>query len=184
MLLPEFTTSQLLAWMAVFGSTFALVRVSGNGTTLWTNSPLKYSAPELPPEYDDNGRDSPHFIIGTLCPALTYSDGSDLYHANHWRGWVQCRRLFFDSAQGLQDLTAIRIDSLCTDTWTKEHRNFAFLAGYKECLSQLDALSSQYSEQTLRSKIGFDKRWRTIPLGVTVFLSLAAIALLRPQVAG
>ena len=182
MLLPKFTISQLLAWMIAFGSTFGLVRISGGSDTLWTTSPLAYNVPEVPTEYDDNGRDPPCFLIGTLCPPETYSDGRDLYQSSHWNGWARCRRTFYDSRHVLRDFSIPRIESLPANAWTGEHAGIAFATGYKDCLSQLDALSNQYSEQVLRSKIGFHRRWRTIPLGITAFLSLVAIALLRPQV--
>ena len=180
---PRFTLSQLLAWTLVAAATIALTRYSNSHETIWKPEPLGYKSPTVPVDFSGNDRSAPMFIGGTMCPAIRYDDGHHLYHSCHRRGWELCRRSFYESREWSRPDLKVP-DTLSNDSWTDDHCYVACVDGYVECRDQIEELLTQYSQDRLRGKIGYSKRWRTIPLGVVAFIGLFSVALLRPSMNG
>ena len=161
MLRLRFSISQFIAITAAACSLFALLAEMGQESTVWKTRTLQYSVPDIPVEYADNGRPSPYFIIGKWLD-YQYSNGRELFLAQHRRGWRHCRQYFFDKYPeniGPPTVNVDQFDLIDNSKWTNEHWGYPYYVGYDDCEKQLANLLESNTATKLRSKIGYSRYW-------------------------
>ena len=177
---PTFSITQYLSLVVVLGAAFALHRYSNHAEFIWRNDTLRYSTPEIPVEFDQNGRGKPLMIFSVSSEPIEYENGGSLYLQCHRGGWEHCRKRFY-SEHVITDGPHEISDSLPANKWIFDHQLSAINDGYDKCCSQLQHLRMDYSKKQLASKIGYSVNWIRTPLLFVFFAGLFAMAIFRPK---
>ena len=129
MKLPNFTLPQLLALMVFFATLSYLWSILCFDQIIWKQGTLKYSAPSIPVDFQDNGRPPPRISLPNT--SIECEDGQQLYRRGHLKGWKTCREHFFQSEKrALPE----KSDDLEPNTWGRDHYYRAESDGYRDCL--------------------------------------------------
>ena len=177
---PTFSITQYLSLVVVLSASFALNRYNNHAEIIWRNDTLQYSTPEIPAEFEQNGRGNPLMFFSVSSEPIEYESGRSLYRQCHRGGWEHCRRRFYNEhviSKGRHEIS----EPLPTNKWIFDHQLSAINDGCDECCSQLQHLLTDYSKKQLALKIGYSVKWIRAPLLFVFFAGLFAMAIFRPK---
>ncbi len=115
---------------------------------------LRYSDPEVPAAFDDNGREPPNVSVGSG-GYREYSNGADLYQSEYRYDWNCVITDFINEREYWRDAPddSPKLGQLAGDTWTVEHLLYAGGRGRLQALRQMDRFLANTDEQLLRSRL-------------------------------
>ena len=161
----------MLAAIVAVSALLASGQYLGQKPIYWrTNSELKYVEPEVPPEFDDNGRGAPIVHDGGGWGRMTYSykSGREMYLMHHADCWQFCREQFYSSTpcewHSRNWFDRLSVSDLDSDNWTYAHVISAKRDGYSECRASLDQMLKKKSSTEIKNAIGYHRGWILLPL--------------------
>ncbi len=170
----KLTISQCLALILVIASLITFFVNTSSEPVVWDLENLPFQIPDLPEQFEDNGRPRPCVILGTYSPATEFDNGTHLFQSQYRFGWELCRATYYDREEFL-DWVAEPIESLNPGAWTREHLSYALCRGYQQCKQQIIELEKQKNVDSVRDLIGYPSYYRLIAPLATGLLGIVTL---------
>ena len=161
----KFSLSQLLALTLVIASSLALPGAWRSQEICWTPVPLHYEIPD---------------VTGYRIDGQSTKDADRICRYSHREGWELCRRLYYHSDTWDESHTNLPFWS-AKNAWTTLYHRPALKDGYRICQQQIEQLLHEHSQKELRQKIGFPKKWLSVPIAIMGWIGLLLVFALRPR---